>query len=109
MRSCGIKNIFYSIPEGIVCERVSNIISINSSSVSRLIEREHYNAPEDDTEYYTNLLIRKFPNNVKKKNLENFLNHNIKNVLPYFSWKIKNNKITFYNNNNIVILCSNIY
>ena len=38
LKSYGIKNIYYSTENGIICEKVSNIISINSSSVSRLIE-----------------------------------------------------------------------
>ena len=100
LKSCGIKNIFYSTDNGIIGERVNSIISINSSSVSRFIEKTHYNAPIDDTEYYTKLLVRKFPKKIKEKSLHNFLNHNIKNVLPFFTWEIKKNyntyKIIFY-------------
>lgn len=109
LKSCGIKNVFYSIENGIISERVNGIISINSSSVSRLIERTYYNAPYNDTEYYTKLLIQKFPKNIKSKSLYNFLNYNIKNVLPFFKWKIKNNKIIFYDNKNNYVLTSFIY
>ena len=109
LKSCGIKKIYYSTENGIVCEQVNNIVSINSSSVSRLIERTHYKAPIDDTEYYTQLLIKKFPPRIKMKSLESFLTYNIINVLPHFTWKIKNYKIIFYDNNNNYILTSEIY
>jgi hypothetical protein len=109
MKCCGIKNIFYSTEDGIICEKVNTIVSINSSSVSRLIERTHYKAPKDDTEYYTKLLLSKFPKNIKEKSLCNFLNYNIKNVLPFFKWKIKNNKIIFYDKFNNHVLTSFIY
>jgi len=109
LRSCGIKNIYYSIDNGIICERVNTIVSINSSSVSRFIERTHYKAPLDDTDYYTRLLINKFPKYIKKSSLLNFLNHNIKNVLPFFTWTIKKDKIIFYNNKRKYILTSYIY
>ena len=81
--------------------------------MSRFIEKTHYNAPIDDTDYYTKLLVRKFPKKIKEKSLHNFLNHNIKNVLPFFTWDIKKNyntyKIIFYDNNNNYILTSFIY
>ena len=109
LQSCGIKTIYYSTENGIIGEKVNNIISINSSSVSRLIERTVYNAPLDDTKYYTTLLQNKFPQYIKKINLDNFLTYNIKNVLPYFTWKIIKNKIIFYDNNNNFILTSIIY
>ena len=110
MKACGIKNIFYSTDDGnIISEKVNCIVSINSSSVSRLIERTYYNAPYDDIEYYTYLLRRKFPKQIKRNNLLNFLTHNIKNVLPYFTWKIKNNKITFYDSKKNYVLSSTIY
>ena len=108
LRACGIKNIFYSTNEGnIICE--NHIVSINSSSVSRMIERTHYNAPADDIEYYTYLLIRNFPKQIKKSSLHFFLTHNIKNVLPNFTWNIKNEKIIFYNSNGVYVLTSFIY
>ena len=109
LKSCGIKNIYYSTADGIIGERVNNIVSINSSSVSRLIERTHYRAPLDDTEYYTKLLLKKFPSRIKESSLDNFLTHNIKNVLPHFTWKIKHYKIIFYDNNDNYILTSEIY
>ena len=110
LKACGIKNIFYSTNEGnIICEKVNHIVSINSSSVSRLIERTHYNAPSDDIEYYTYLLIKNFPKQIKESSLTFFLTHNIKNVLPNFTWNIKKDKIIFYNCNGVYVLTSFIY
>lgn len=107
LQSCGIKHVYYSTDNGsIIGERVNSIVSINSSSVTRFIERKHYNAPTNDTDYYTSLLTRKFPSKIKEKNLHNFLEHNISNVLPYFTWKIKKGKIIFYDNDDNYILTS---
>jgi hypothetical protein len=110
LKACGIKNIFYSTQNGdIICEKVNQIVSINSSSVSRLIERTLYNAPRDNIGYYTYLLLKNFPRQIKKNNLNNFLTHNIKNVLPNFTWNIKNEKIIFYNCIGVYVLTSFIY
>jgi hypothetical protein len=106
LNACKIKKIYYSTEDGIMCENVSNMVSINSSSVTRLVERTHYNAANDDTEYYTNLLLTKFPSKIKINNLQNFLKYNLKNVLPHFRWSIKNENINFYNQENKLILSS---
>lgn len=108
LNACNIKKIYYSTEDGIMCENVSNMVSINASSVTRLVERTHYNAAEDDTEYYTNLLLTKFPQNIKLNNLEHFLKYNLKNVLPHFRWSIKNENIKFYNQDDKLILSSKI-
>ena len=109
LKSCGIKNIYYSTEDGIICEKVKHMVSINSSPVSRLVERCQYKAPINDIEYYKNLLKKNVPPYIKKKNLNNFLNYNIKNDLPNFTWKIIKNKIIFYDNNNNYILTSIFY
>jgi hypothetical protein len=108
LNACNIKKIYYSTEDGIKCENVSNMVSINASAITRLIEKTHYNAPENDIEYYTNILLKKFPKRIKLNNLEYFLKYNFKNVLPNFKCKIEKNKIIFYNQDNKLILISNI-
>jgi len=109
LKVCNIKKVYYSTPEGIVCERVKNMVSINASSISRYIEKKLYNAPQDDTEYYKRLLKQKFPKEINRSNLNYFLEYNLNNVLPHFKYKITKYKIIFYDSNNIFILSSIIY
>jgi hypothetical protein len=109
LKSCGIKNIYYSTENGIVCEKVMAMISINSSSVTRYLERVQFNAPSDNDSYYINLLKKNIPKYIKKTNLELFITYNFKNELPYFKWEIKENKIIFYDNNSNFIISSLVY
>jgi len=42
MKAVGVRKIFYSHNNNIICERVNNMISINSSSIMRKLERDYY-------------------------------------------------------------------
>jgi hypothetical protein len=106
MKAAGIRKVHYSVKEGIITEKVSNMVSINASAIFRHIEKKVYNAPQNDIDYYKRLLLIKFPKQIYKANLNYFLEHNIKNVLPYFKWIIQKNKIVFYDNNDTLILQS---
>ena len=108
MRVCGIKKIYYSTKNGIICEKINNMVSINCSSATRHVDRIHYNAPLDDNEYYKIILLKRFPKTINKKSLDYFLTYNIKNVLPFFKWEIIRNKIIISDNNNNIIIISNI-
>ena len=108
MRACGIKKIYYSTKNGIICEKINNMVSINCSSATRHVDRLHYNAPLDDIEYYKTILLKRFPKIIKKKSLNNFLKYNIKNVLPFFKWEIVNEKIIIYDNDNNILIISTI-
>ena len=109
LKSCGIKNIYYSTENGIMCEKVNSMVSINSSSVTRYLERVQFNAPNTDNLYYINLLKKKIPRYIKKNNLDMFITYNFKNELPYFKWELKENKIIFYDNDSNFITSSFVY
>jgi len=106
MKAAGIRKVHYSIKGGIITEKVSNMVSINASAILRKIEKKVYNAPHNDIDYYKRLLLIKFPKHIYRANLNYFLEHNVKNVLPYFKWIIKKNKIVFYDNNDKLLLQS---
>ena len=106
MKAVGIRKVHYSTLDGIITEKVDRMVSINSSSILRTIERQVYNAPEDDDSYYRRLLVKKFPKYIYNYSLECFLKHNIKNVLPHFKWIKTKNKITFIDNNNNTVVVS---
>lgn len=102
MKAVGIKKIFYTVSNKIISEKVSDMISINSSSVIKKVERENKLAPLNDIDYYRELLIKKLPKHINRINLNNFLSYNFNDVLPDYNYKISNNIVKFYdvNNNN---------
>ena len=111
MKIVGIKKVYYSVkPDMIVCEKVKDMISIQASSVTKKIQREYYHAPTDDKTFFEELLKKLFPTQIKKENLNFFLQHNFKFVLPTHKYSIfKNkNKVVFYDDKDCVICQSNI-
>ncbi len=111
MKSIGIKKVYYSTDtnEEIVSETVNNMISIQSSSVARLIESKKNSYVNRET-YYESLLKKQFPEKVKQKNLDYFVNHNFKNIFPNYNIQIniKNKIVQIFNNKNMIILQSKI-
>lgn len=111
MKNIGIKKVFYSTDnnEELISENVKNMISIQSSSVTRLIDSKKSNYVNRET-YYESLLKKYFPVNVKEKNLYYFVHHNFKNIFPDYSVYIntKNNVVQIFNKENAIILKSQI-
>lgn len=93
MRAVGIRRVYYSVENNIICENVNQMVSINASSILRYLERQVYNAPVSDKEYFINLLIKKMPSSLRLKNIKYFINYNFLDVLPDFSYTIS--KSTF--------------
>tara|TARA_B110000879_G_C11176853_1_gene516411 strand:- start:230 stop:631 length:402 start_codon:yes stop_codon:yes gene_type:complete len=113
MKIVGIKRVYYSVkPDMIVCERVKDMISIQASGVCKFIRQKYYHAPINDNEFFKELLTRLFPSRVKRDNLNYFLNHNFKIVLPDYGYKIVNtkkiNRIVFFDENECPIHQSDI-
>lgn len=109
MRAVGIRRVYYSIDDNIVCENVNQMVSINASSVLRYLERQVYNAPESDKEYFINLLMRKMPEYLRLKNIECFINYNFLDVLPDFSYTLTKSNFKIFDDNkklvcNVIIL-----
>lgn len=90
MKAVGIRRVYYSInPDEVICENVKDMVSIQSSSVTRHIEKLNGNPLVDDSDkYYENLLTRMFPSSIRRYNLEKFIAHNLTNVLPTYEVKI---------------------
>jgi len=110
MKDIGVNKVYYSsgCDNGIICENVKNMVSIQSSSVTRrfsIIKNSIYN---DRNIYYEDLIKSYFPNKIKKSNLNYFIEYNFKNVLPEHNFKINNDTIIFYNKKNEILLCANI-
>lgn len=108
MKAVGIQRVFYSVDNIIECEHVSNMISINASSVTRFLEAEYYNAPVDKTEYYRSLFLKYLPKSITTKNFKKFIKYNFTDVLPTYSWTRNNGKIIFYDDNKKFLASINI-
>jgi hypothetical protein len=106
MKDIGIKRVYYSVNNNIICEKVNDMVSINASNVARRFDVMYYNAINEPTEYYKNLLLKYFPKNIKIDNLKYFLEYNYNDALPNYTSKIKNDKIIFYDNNKKIVLVS---
>lgn len=108
MKDLNVNKVYYSTGNGdeIICESVKNMISIQLSKYLLVLTNKN-------PDYFENLLIKKFPSEIKEKNLLYFIEHNFKNVLPDCSYVIQyknNNKIIiFYNKNKKYLLESIIY
>jgi len=90
MKVVGIRRVYYSInPDEVICENIRDMVSIQSSSVTRHIEKLNGNQFVDDIDmYYQNLLVKLFPSTIRKYNLDKFIIHNLSNVLPTYEVKI---------------------
>jgi uncharacterized CHY-type Zn-finger protein len=107
MKNVGIRKVFYSTgnEDEVICEHVKNMISIQASSVTRLLDNKKKVFNDKDT-YYISLLKNYFPEQVKYKNLEYFINHNFKNIFPHYNIVINNNLVYIYNDKNDIIIKS---
>jgi len=107
MKAVGIKKVYYSISDNeLICENVNNMISIHISATTRTLTIN--NNIKTRNEYYEQMLIKYFPNEIKKTNLELFIKYNLLNVLPNCNYEIKKSLIYIYNNMNICIKCAKI-
>jgi hypothetical protein len=107
MRAVRIKRVYYTDNNGyIICENVKDMISIQSSAVTRLIHCLKTNTKETGEDYFETLLKRLLPTKIKKLNFEYFFKHNLNNVLPKHTYSIKNNIVIIMNSKTECIIQS---
>ena len=97
MKDIGINKVYYSTgkDDGMVCESIKHMISLQISSVTRkILICGNYN------EYFENMMKTTFPKYVNYNNLIYFIEYNFKNILPECSYYIENKIVIFYNKNN---------
>ncbi len=100
LKSIGINKVYYSIENDIICEKVSQMISINSSNMWKIVDRIHYNAPNNMIDYYKNI-INKMPQTIKKTNADHFVRYIYKEI-EGCNYEFKNNKLIIYLNDIIL-------
>lgn len=84
----------------IVCEKVADMISINSSTMWRHADMTQNNAPTDMIEYYRQV-IQKMPHRTKRRNVDHFI-RGIRNEIKGCNYNIIGNKLTISIQNNTI-------
>ena len=93
MKNVGIDKVYYSIDNSIICEKINDMISINSSDILR--EFNYIITGDNDTFTYYKKIIDKMPKSTKKKNAELFIK-SIKLELPGCKYLLTNKILTIY-------------
>jgi len=104
MKIVGIRKIYYTTDDGIICEEVDKMISIQLSASIR------YCNNNKEYDYYNILLKNQFSQKIYKDNLYLFIKYNLEKLLPKYNYLIdeKNKYFTIYYKEQI-ILETNIY
>jgi deoxycytidylate deaminase len=106
MQDIDIRNVFYSTDSSrLVCERVKDMISIQSSYITRTMYCRKYQIQTTDDEFSDRIVKSYFPNKVKRHNLTLFINSN---SIPNYMIIISDDRVTVTNNQGITILTSYI-
>jgi len=100
LKSLNINKVYYSSNNNIVCEKVSNMISINSSNTWKIVDRIIYKAPDDVLNYYR-FIINKMPKTIKKINAEHFVRY-IHIEVEGCNYKFIKDKLIIYIKNEIL-------
>ncbi len=100
LKALGINKVYYSIDNNIICEKVSHMISINSSNTWKKVDRIIHNAPINVFDYYK-YIINKMPKSIKKINAEHFVRY-IHIEVEGCNYKFTKNKLIIYINENIL-------
>ena len=91
MKDLGIHKVYYSIDNMIVCEKVADMISINSSNMWRRVDMTQNGAPTDMIEYYRKI-INKMPHRTKRRNVDHFI-RGVRNEIKGCNYNITGNKL----------------
>lgn len=100
MKNVGIKKVYYSMDNQIICERVEYMVSINTSLMSRNFDRFYYNAPQDPIKYYQ-MIFRKMPQTIKKINVDYFIRH-IRQEMNGCNYTLTKTRLTVFINDNMI-------
>ena len=113
MKSVGIRKVHYTDNNGdIVSETVKDMFSIQSSSVTRFIHQLSNETRITNVQYFEGLLKELLPSSIRKTNFEQFVKHNMSNVLPKHTYVIENSSgktiVTIFNSSNIKVASTNL-
>jgi deoxycytidylate deaminase len=107
MKAVGIRKVYYSVLNDIICENVKDMFSIQKSFVTKKLEKITKNINDDELSNEMEL-IKYFPSTIKKNSLEYFVNYSLFEIFPNYKIKIIKNSVSIYNSNNKKIIESSI-
>jgi hypothetical protein len=106
LQDVGIKKVFYTSNKNgeLICEHIKDMVSIQSSSVTRHLHFVNSRKETANNVYFEELLKNNFPKYIKKKSLMCFLNHNYLNIFPNNKIMIKGEVVSFNTVSGVLIL-----
>lgn len=113
MKTVGIRKVHYTDNNGdIVSETVKDMVSIQSSSVTRFIHQLNNETRITNVQYFEGLLKELLPSSIRKTNFEQFVKHNMSNVLPKHTYVIENSNgksiVTIFNSSNTKVISTSL-
>jgi hypothetical protein len=97
MKAVGVRRVYYTDNnENVICENVKDMISINASSVTKMIDCIKMDSKLSNNDFFENLLKTLFPNKIKKINFDYFILYDLSHVLPNHSYIIKKDLVIIY-------------
>lgn len=105
MQNIGIHRVYYTsqIDNELICEKVSNMVSIQSSTVSKVLYCIQHRIFSDTDVYFKNLLQKHFPKFIKRKNFMYFVEHNFIHLFPTYKITIQNDVVIITDGKSIVL------
>lgn len=104
LKNLGLNKVYYSMDNMIYEERIRDMISMNTSSLWKNVDRIQHSAPTNNIEYYKRVL-KQMPNTTKRKNIEYFTKH-LEEEVQHCSYQINKTLLNIYIQN---ILIGTIY
>ncbi len=102
MKNVGINKVHYSTENGLIVEKVKNMVSIHSSAIQIYFEKKYLNYPQDSNEYYKKIVKKRVPIFMKDVNFIFFCKYNLENIFSDYLVKKNKNKRDIYVNNIIL-------
>uniref|UniRef100_A0A6C0H844 CMP/dCMP-type deaminase domain-containing protein n=1 Tax=viral metagenome TaxID=1070528 RepID=A0A6C0H844_9ZZZZ len=106
MKHVGIRRVYYTTPEGLICENIKNMLSIKICSPNLNKNYKKYN--NNNNLLYNKLLEQQFNQPIYSYNLNLFIKYNLIKILPKYYYIITKKSIQIYDSNNILIIDSKI-
>lgn len=104
MKAVNIKKIYYiDNNKNFICEKVKNMISIQSSHTTMMIDTKSSDKSNLD-KYYEDLLKKNLPSKIKYNSFCHFYELNLKIYLPNYTCKISDNELAIMRSNNDVVI-----
>jgi hypothetical protein len=104
LKNLGLNKVYYSMDNMINEERIRDMVSMNTSSLWKNVDRIQHSAPINNIDYYKQVL-KKMPKITKRRNIEFFIKH-VEEEIQQCSYDINKRRLNVYIQN---ILIGTIY